>query len=486
MIFSKNIKLKMRPLDYDELLQFKNPFIAHLTIFNGIFVVVLQVNDHEVNYFLEGKNYVTLSKEEFLKVWNNIVLIAYPSAQSCEPEYRQHHQEYLFKKVKLPLLLSVLGLILIIQFVSNFSAMQLLPLLATKAIGLFFVSLLIKHELGIHSEMVDKLCTMSKSAGCNEVLKSKGAKLFGKVLLADLGLVWFVSSFIFIFIHLFTSKTDYENIFNLLGWLSIASVPFILFSVSYQAFIIRKYCPLCLGVMSTLIVDVLLLIAMYGFRFAIPSYSCILLMISILSVVLYVWLLIKNYYTRANTLDDIENKYLHLKRNPSVLQLELQHSENIEGSNFPNPLRLTENNSEILLTEVINLYCSPCKQVIEKIDKLLQNCNGNCPDLQIVLLANAKDKADVMTITAAHLLSIADYLTPNQRFIALREWLESMDYNKWSQKYPVEISDRQFAMLKENVAWFKEHKVHGTPTAFLNTKKIPDNFDITDIQYMIN
>jgi len=61
-----------------------------------------------------------------------------------------------------------------------------------------------------------------------------------------------------------------------------------------------------------------------------------------------------------------------------------------------------------------------------------------------------------------------------------------MDYNKWSQKYPVEISDRQFAMLKENVAWFKEHKVHGTPTAFLNTKKIPDNFDITDIQYMIN
>jgi protein-disulfide isomerase len=161
-------------------------------------------------------------------------------------------------------------------------------------------------------------------------------------------------------------------------------------------------------------------------------------------------------------------------------------SEDIEESNFHNPIRLTENNSETLLTEVINLYCAPCKQAFEKINMLLQNCNGNSPDVQIVLLTNAKDEADVMTRASAHLLALAERLSPDQCFVALGEWYKSMDYKTWSQKYPVEISGRQYAMLKENVAWCKEQQIHGTPTAFLNTKKIPDNFDITDIQYLIN
>jgi len=486
ILYKYKIENEALRLDYDELLQFKNPFIAHLTLFNGLFVVVLKVSDDEVSYVFEGKNYVTLSKEEFLKFWNNIVLIARPSSQSCEPDYKQHRNEFLIYRTPKLVLFSILGLVFIIQFKSNISFIYLLPLLATKVIGLFIVTMLIKHELGIQSNLVDKLCTMSKSAGCNEVLKSKGAKIFGNVFLADLGLVWFISSLFIILICLYTENHDFVNLYNLLGWLSIASVPFILFSISYQAFIIKKYCPLCLGVMSTLIVDVVLFIFLYRFRFTIPSYSYILLMISVLLVVLYVWLLIKNYYARVNTLDDIENKYLHLKRNPSVLQLQLQMSEDIEESNFHNPIRLTENNSETLLTEVINLYCAPCKQAFEKINMLLQNCNGNSPDVQIVLLTNAKDEADVMTRASAHLLALAERLSPDQCFVALGEWYKSMDYKTWSQKYPVEISGRQYAMLKENVAWCKEQQIHGTPTAFLNTKKIPDNFDITDIQYLIN
>ena len=481
-----NIKNEALKLTYDDLAKFEPPFIAHLKIYNGIFVVVQKVTKKEVTYHFEAQTSKTISKGDFISIWDNIVLIAYPTDLSIEPNFKQNYNHQFWSKTKLPLLLFLLMLLLTIQLIFNVSALQILPLLVTKAIGLFFVSLLIKHELGIHSEMADKLCSMTKSAGCNEVLNSKASKLIGNVFLADVGLIWLISTSIVIFFNIFSNNSNGLLNLNLLGWLAICSVPFILFSISYQAFVIKKYCPLCLGVMSALLIDALLFLTYYNFRFQLPSLPETLFMFGLVAIVVYVWFMHKENILKIDKLKDSEIEFLHLKRNPDVIQWQLEKSEEVNVSAFPNPIRITNYNSSTVITEIINLYCSPCKKAFEKIDQLLNNDIGNKPDVQIVLYCMVDPSDELMTKTTSHMLSLAEKLSATEMYLAFFDWFSMMDYKKWSQKYTSHINDLHASKLKKNEIWYLKNQIQGTPTAFIGTKKIPAKFDITDIQYLIN
>lgn len=486
ILLQYKIKNEALKLTYDDLSKFETPFIAHLNIYGGVFVVVLKVTNKEVTYHFEAQKANTISKADFISIWDNIVLIAYPTELSIESNYKKQYNNQLWSKTKLPLLLFFLMLLLIIQLISKPTLINLLPLLATKAIGLFFVSLLIKHELGFQSGMADKLCTMTKSAGCNEVLNSKASKLFGNVYLADVGLIWLISSALVIFFNIFSNNSDGLLNLNLLGWLAICSVPFILFSISYQAFVIKKYCPLCLGVMSALLIDALLFLTYYNFRFRLPGLPETFLLLSIIALVLFVWFILKDYILKIDELKDTETAFLHLKRNPDVIQWQLQKGEELNLTNFPNPIRITDYKSSTVITEVINLYCSPCKKAFEKIEQLLANANGNKPDVQIVLYCMVNSSDELIIKTSTHMLSLAEKHSATEMYNAFHDWFLLMDYQEWSKKHTSHITDLHASKLKGNEKWYLENKIQGTPTAFVNTKKVPVKFDITDVQYLIN
>ena len=61
-----------------------------------------------------------------------------------------------------------------------------------------------------------------------------------------------------------------------------------------------------------------------------------------------------------------------------------------------------------------------------------------------------------------------------------------MDYNKWSLLYPVELNERHFNTLKNQVKWATDNNIHGTPTSFVNSKKIPNTIDFSDLRYMVD
>ncbi len=241
---------------YDQLQTFKPPFITHLILNSGTFAVVKKVNKEFITLAFEENLLETVSKERFIKIWDNIILVAQPTQNSIEPNYRKHKNIELISKFKIVFLI-ILGIFtLTSQIYYNSFLYQLLFLYFSKFIGSFFIFLLIKKELGHSSNLADKICNFAKSAGCNEVIKSKASKIYGNIFLADLGLIWFVTSTLYLFLT-FMYTSDFSKLW-LLGWLSLFSLPMIFFSISYQIFSVKKFCPLCIGVMLTLLLDILL------------------------------------------------------------------------------------------------------------------------------------------------------------------------------------------------------------------------------------
>lgn len=470
-------------ISIDELNTIQTPFIAHLNSHQGAFALVEKITQDEVHVVLEEKTNKVYSKAEFIKIWDKIILTAKADDTSIEPDFKQNRKEELVKTIKLLLLLIVIALILIATLVINQSAAFYLPLFITKVTGLFFIWLLVKHELGEQSDLTDKLCTMTKSAGCNEVLNSKASSLFGLVELADIGLVWFVSSFLFLLINSF--KEVQTNDLNILGWFAMLSLPFIVFSISYQAFVVKKYCPLCLGVMSMLLAEAILFITFYHFSFELPALFSVLLLISVLSVVVYAWAVIKPYLTNRKKLFDFETQYLHLKRNPFVINSILAEGADYDIASIPNPVKITDHESGIVITEIINPYCKPCEKAFRKTEQLINETNGQCPVIQFAFFTQTEDKNNVMTKTAMHMLALSEISAPKQMQQILSDWFGMMDYEKWSIKYPVEINESHLDALKNHVKWVTDHNIEGTPTSFINTKKITSKIDFSDLRYIM-
>jgi len=479
-----NIENEAIRVSYDDLLKIETPFIAHLTMNSGIFIVIEKVTEEEIAFYYNGKSSRLIKKEDFLKTWGNIVFIAKPTSKSVEPDYKKHRKQELLEKTKISALVSVVVLLFLSILLLKPAIVSFFPLLLAKLIGLFFAILLVKQELGYHSEIADKLCTLSKSAGCNEVLRSKGSKLFGKLPFADVGLVWFIASVLYLLFFSMTHLALFS--INLLGWIALFSIPMILFSISYQLFVVKKYCPLCLGVMGILVVELLLLFFFYGFRFQLPHISELLLIFLTLCLTSFIWFEWKQLTLKNKNLQHSEINYFRLRRNPAVIQSLLTESKEIENATLPNPIYLTSNQSKIVLTEVINLFCKPCKTAFEKIKKLLSNSCKDTLDVNVILLCNTDNPENEMTKTALHFIALSEQQSVHQVKIALFDWFNLLDYKLWIDKYPATVNESHLEILKSHSNLCKDNNIEGTPTSFLNNKKIPHSIDLEDLQYLIN
>jgi hypothetical protein len=61
-----------------------------------------------------------------------------------------------------------------------------------------------------------------------------------------------------------------------------------------------------------------------------------------------------------------------------------------------------------------------------------------------------------------------------------------MDYDKWSEKYPVNIEESHFMTLKSHMKWAVDNKINGTPTTFVNSRLLPSKIEFADLRYILD
>lgn len=234
--------------DKEEASAIPTPFIAQRA--DG-FVIVNNIsydrdgNPSKVEYTFYNQPY-TSDFDDFRDSLTGIVLRAYPSASSIEPDYGKHCLCETVGKSKSILLIVLVLFLAVSGFICAGIGhhLSLILLLAMDIAGLCVTFMLMQKTLSVSNHTADRVCGILQAHGCDTVLSQKASTFFGIVSWSEVGMAYFAMSTVILLI--FPQCTHYLALIN--G----CCLPFTVWSIWYQRFRIRTWCTLCVITQSLL------------------------------------------------------------------------------------------------------------------------------------------------------------------------------------------------------------------------------------------
>ncbi|MDR1203168.1 MAG: vitamin K epoxide reductase family protein [Tannerellaceae bacterium] len=352
-----------------------------------------------------------------------------------------------------------------------FSFLTLLP----KYGGILFSFLLITIELGLKTPLSEKLCSISTNKGCEKVTTSRIASISKNIKLSDLALIYFISTFLY----------QIVGDTMLLSYVSLLCIPIILISIYYQTFILKAFCPLCMGVITMLGLDIIVYFSggLYNELELIDLYD-LLIFAGISSLLMGGWLLMKQTIMDRNSFQNFQYFYQRLFRDPVRLRSLLNNQPDVNIKVSDCDIVLGDKAADFLLTEVISPFCSPCGNSIQKIIGLLNTFPSG---IQIrICFTDSKGEKEKNLQIITHLLSFAKENDDCRIIEALIDWFDKMDYSIWSRNYSL----KSCSLLPEDILSYlkviKTYDIKYTPTLFINNKRVPSELGVSDLRYYID
>lgn len=228
--------------DKTQLTKLDTPFLAQE---GSAFVIVNSISDGAVDYTLYHDKY-HVGLQQFIDKFTGVVLLAFPDENSIEPNYGRHHFYTLAASAK-TLLLAVSAVVLLVFALCSTSLcshISLILLLLTDLAGLAVCYMLMLKTLKIKSHTADRFCGILQKHGCDTVLEQKASTFFGLFSWSEVGLAYFVISTLILLIS--------PDSANYLAIVNACCLPFTVWSISYQKFVIKTWCTLCVTVQSLL------------------------------------------------------------------------------------------------------------------------------------------------------------------------------------------------------------------------------------------
>jgi uncharacterized membrane protein len=391
----------------NDIYRIETPFIAHIQI---DFVPVYKIENDKVFYVWQGKK-INVSIDEFLKMWSGIVLLAEKNKKSIEPNFKEHKKKNLLHFSQYILLTIGALSLFALAYIENklFTNLGLNSLLFVNLIGVIVGFLLVLKQMNFHGEYVDKICSLFSKSGCNDVLESKAAKLFGVFGWSEIGLGYFVANVLTI---LFLPKmVIYLAIINLF------TLPYAFWSVWYQKFKAKQWCPLCL--ITQVVLWLIFGVNMIFGYLTIADFSLLDLIItgSVIAILILIINILVPKLSKDKQTENINHEINSIKANEDVFKILLQQQPRFEVSENLSQICFGNSNALLKVTILTNPYCNPCATIHERIEKLLEVTNKI--SVQYVLAAFNSNLENVNCYLIATYLKNKE--TANQVF---HDWFE--------------------------------------------------------------
>lgn len=468
-------------LEIKEIKALELPFIAHLNESGGQLAYVEKIKKNKVEYFIQNHKRQILDFDEFAKNLSGAVVLIEPNQKFLDANYKQDEQNRILNKMLLPTGILTLLLISIYAFIQNLNlgfqqGLIFIGLLMIAVLGIIASVFLVMHEFKIHTSIGDKLCGFSSKTDCDSVLLSNASGVFGNINWADVGLVYFIGSFIFI-----VGSASISS-FTLLAITSTLVLPYPVFSVYYQGFKLKKWCPFCLFVQLLLVAGFFVLLPVYKvFVFSLSDFLRFGVSFSIPALV---WVLYKTLHEKTLWGNQQQQSLLALKRSPKLFKHLLVENgyTNFEVGN--GSLLLGNPSAPVTLTAFLSLYCGPCSSAFLKIKALLDSC----PDIKLNAIFSVYNDDETQKV-----INTLYYLYSTQGQSAVLDFL-----SQWYSKSPqlrkelcrgVEIPQgHNIAMqvAETNKKLFENYKIQGTPTVFVDGFKHPGQYAYDELEYFVS
>ncbi|RPE11981.1 hypothetical protein EGT74_00020 [Chitinophaga lutea] len=473
-------------VETDSVFDFTPPFITYLKNLptGKDFVIVTEISKTSVNYYSGHWKKVSVSREQFISSYQGIIL----QGKNLPKENTQTKlSSFLRSKLSFPIVGGIIILFLILgkyfSILSIGDSKIFVPLLALKLFGAIITTLLLTYEVDKSNSLIKNICTGSKELNCDAVLKSKGAKIWGHTW-SEIGFYYFFSTAIILLSSEIT--TPFKG--ALLASLSLAATPFIIFSFYYQFKVVKQFCPLCLGIQVTLIVELIIALAslnQYQFS-AFRQFSPIFLFPVIIALLLPVvcWKSLKRIFIKASNEKRYKYAYKRILNSPDYFNHQLNRETSAPEGWREIGMLIGNPNASITILKVCNPYCGPCAKAHHPLEQILKvNSNVN---MRIIFTASTHE-GDPRTAPVRHFISTQETEGPEKFSELLSKWYEApikdiaMFASNGTHKIPTDIDKRIKSMEK----WCEDAKISHTPTFYINGKKLPDRYSIEDLKTIL-
>ena len=466
----ENVGIKIS--DKNEIRSIEPPFIAHT---GNDFAIVEKIDKDDIR-FIERSKRIKIPLDEFFKMWTGYALIAEPDEKSKEPDYKLHFRKELFFNLRKIAILSILVFLFIFAFITEKSYLHpgLVLLLAINAIGTYIGYLLVLKQLHIQSNYADKLCSLFKYSDCNNILESDAAKLFGVIGWSEVGFGYFISNLIIL--------CFLPSLIPCMLFINIFCLPYSFWSIWYQKFKAKQWCPLCLGVM-------LLLWAIFitGMGFGYIDLSAISFWELAITGSMYIFsILIINMLipviAKSINMENIQYEINSIKADEDVFMTLLRKQPRYEVNKNTSRILMGNPGSNLLITVFSNPHCNPCSKMHKRLNELLEQNKHIC--VQYIFSSFNEE----LNISNKYLIG-AYFQKNGEAKEIFDEWFEKGKFNKeeFFKLYPVNTDTQEVIREFElHERWKEQSGLRATPTILVNGYKLPDNFKIEDMSYFPN
>jgi uncharacterized membrane protein len=487
--FSKyNIDNSAYEVDKEQFDLLEAPFAAYANM-PGIgkdFVLVVGKKDGTVSFLHKSKRVQSISEEDFLARFENVVWFAETNEQSGEADYSSRLKEERKVKAKSAVyygLCAMLVILAIIMNVNPVNVFDLTSIVLLKIAGLTTVTMLLVYEIDKTNAFVKNLCSAGSHTNCDAVLNSRAAKVMG-LSWAEIGFFYFAVTTL----YLLFPAVDYLGRTAVMASANVLAIPYILFSIIYQWRVVKQWCPLCLTVQAILFLELIWGIIVFWTSNgamsslishwqagALPFVFCLLL-------TWIIWYGIKPMLVKIRDAKFYFPAYRRLQYNPEIFNnLLLQQTQAPAGWKHLG-ISLGDPNAQHTIIKVCHPFCGPCARAHFKLEDIIRR-NSN---VQLKVIFTAKNiEGDQAAMVVKHLLAITGTNDAVKTQQILDDWygLDEKNYALFAAMHPIDTDpDLQAGKLEAMSKWCDDAEVTFTPTIFINGYRLPENYAIDELK----
>jgi len=446
------------------------------------FCVLVDISKEKISYFDSNDQLIHSAIKKFIEVWTGVCLLAETSNEMKEPGIEKKIISIRVLGVLKAFLLLLITIWVFAVFLSaNIEGGVNNKICAVsytilKILGLGAGGLLLWFEVDEYNPTLQSFCLGGENSkiNCNAVLNSKHAQLFrGNLSLSVLGFSYFFCTLLTMIVSDFSSSS-----LSLLAYLSLFTMPVILFSAYYQALVIKQWCKFCIIIQTLLLLEIVTILFSDFYKGSFLPSTGLSMLILFISPILG-WKLIKPLLKTKKEISLYKRMHGRIKNNPDILNLLLSKSRKILTPSEGLGISLKNVDAKYNLVKVCNPYCEPCARAHPILKELFRKGIIN---LQILFVANLKN--EYMVLPIRHFLAIDSIKDLKKTQSALDYWynLEQKDYQSFAKIYPLngELAEQDDKISQMHV-WCKTENITRTPTLFINGHELPKEYSIEDL-----
>jgi uncharacterized membrane protein len=456
----------------------------NFSIIENSFIAHTKSKDSDELLFINHYSDITNSKNNLENIeFTGIVLTVKKSILQFGNEENDKNLNIEKQKIlfRITLLVASFALLLLPLFIKRFDIIQTI-LVLVNSLGFAMSYFIIEKEFGISNTVSDMICKLSKKVGCETVLLSKGAKIFKWLSWGDVGIVYFTTIIIYLAISGISTMLSQIPVF----FISFVAVIFPLYSMYYQLKVIKQVCMLCIGVL--LVITINFLISLYvqnniEYKYLTNNSLSILVFCLLSLVLLTIWLLLKDTFSKGTQNRIYYTLYRRLKRNPRIFLSVLDWQPLIQNCLISNNESVSFGNlgAPFNLMIACNPYCNPCALAHSSVTDLVGKYSNKVRVAIRFALTEKNLKENDSKVQVVRYILQYIHENPDKVQNILHFWYKEMSFEKLVMHFPVNTSINVEAILKKFVEWDANLSIKGTPTFWLNGKEIPALFNWEDL-----